>query len=150
MPVYVINHGLDLDEQVFYLAPKVQVVNLPSVQAAAGLFWVKPGTSEGSAGLVFGSVTGGSRDAALSVGLAYPFASQGGFSDEPLVMLGGELRADRRIKLVSENWIVPGDDAIVLSFGFRIIAKNLTVEAGAVTVTDGGGVLPIVNFSAAW
>lgn len=141
--------GLDLDEQVFYLAPKVQVVNLPSVQAAAGLFWVKPGTSEPSAGLVFGSVTGGSRDAALSVGLAYPFAARGGFADEPLVILGGELRADRRLKFISENWIVPGSDGMVLSLGFRIIAKHLTVEAGAATVTD-GGVLPIVNFSAAW
>jgi hypothetical protein len=142
--------GLDLDEQVFYVAPKVQLVNLPAVQAAAGLFWVKPGTSEESAGLVFGSVTGGSRDAALSVGVGYPFASEAGFADDPLVMVGGEFRASRRLKLISENWIVPGEDAAVLSFGFRIIARNLTVEAGAVTTTEGGGFLPIVNFSAAW
>lgn len=142
--------GIDIGEQVFYIAPKLQVLNVPGLQGALGAFWVKPGTSEESAGLVFGTVTGGGRVAAATVALGFPFVSDAGFADDPLVMFGGELRVDRGLKLLSENWVVPGADEVLTSFGARILTSRLTVELGAATSTDGGGFLPVVSFSVTW
>jgi hypothetical protein len=142
--------GVALDEQVFYIAPKVRLVNLPTLQVAAGGFWIKPGSSDDGAGLIFGTLTGGSRDAAITVTAGFPFVTQGGFEEQPLVMVGGELRIARDLKFISENWILPGEDVSLVSAGLRIITRSLTVEVGAVTSTDGGGFLPIVSFSVVW
>ena len=141
--------GLAIDEQVFYVAPKLQLFDIGLLQGAAGVFWVKPWTSEESAGMVFGGLTAGPERASFSGGIGFPFASQGGFADQALVMLGGEIRGTRHFKLLTENWLVPGEDGAVMSLGVRFISRSLTVELGAATTTD-GGFLPIVNVSAGW
>ena len=141
--------GIDIDEQVFYFSPKVQVVNTRYVQGAVGVFWVRPGSSDESAGLVYSSLTAGDMTASFSGGLAFPFYSDGGLQDQPVLMLGGEVRASRGVKLITENWIAPGEGDALLSFGVRIIGSRLTVEAAAITSSD-GGFAPLVNFSLAW
>jgi hypothetical protein len=143
--------GIDLEDQVFYIAPKLQVFNAKYVQGAVGLFWAKPGTSEESVGLVYGGVTAGDVRAAFSGGISLPFGSESGFEDDhPLVMLGAELRMTQSLKFITENWILPGDETSIASFGFRIIRNRLTVEVAAAVATSGGGYLPVVNFSTAW
>ncbi|MFB3111908.1 MAG: hypothetical protein ACE10G_07745, partial [Gemmatimonadales bacterium] len=108
------------------------------------------GTSEESVGMVYTGITAGDFRAAFSGGISFPFGSQSGFSEDPLLMLGGEVRATKSLKFITENWIVPGEDAAILSFGFRIIQSRLTVEAAVVTSPEGGGFLPLVNFSTTW
>ncbi len=142
--------GIDLEDQVFYIAPKLQLFNSEYVQGAVGLFWVKPGTSEESAGMVYTGITAGDLRAAFSGGISFPFGSRSGFSEDPLLMLGGEVRATKSLKFITENWIVPGEETAILSFGFRIIQNRLTVEAAVATSTEGGGFLPLVNFSITW
>ncbi|MEE9183150.1 MAG: hypothetical protein V3U39_01585, partial [Acidimicrobiia bacterium] len=63
---------------------------------------------------------------------------------------GGEVRATKSLKFITENWIVPGEETTILSFGFRIIQSRLTVEAAVATSTEDGGFLPLVNFSITW
>ena len=142
--------GIDLEDQVFYIAPKLQLFSSEYVQGAVGLFWVKPGTSEESVGMVYTGITAGDFRAAFSGGIAFPFGSRSGFSEDPLLMLGGEVRATKSLKFITENWIVPGEETTILSFGFRIIQSRLTVEAAVATSTEGGGFLPLVNFSITW
>ncbi len=142
--------GIDLQDQVFYIAPKAQVFNSEYVQGAVGLFWAKPGTSEESVGMAYSGVTAGTPRAAFSGAIAFPFGSRDGFSDNPLLMLGGEVRATKRLKIISENWIAPSEEDAIVSLGFRIIASRLTVEVAVATSTGGGGFLPVVNFSTAW
>ncbi len=141
--------GIDLSDQVFYIAPKLQLFDADYVQGAVGLFWVKPGSSEESAGMVYGGITAGDYRASFSGGIAFPFASASGFAEDPLVMLGGEMRASRSLKIITENWLIPGEEAALLSLGVRIIGSRTTVEAAAVTSTE-GGFFPIVNFSVSW
>lgn len=142
--------GIDLDEQVFYIAPKLQVFNTEYVQGAVGLFWAKPGSSEESVGMVYTGITAGDVRAAFSGGISFPFGSESGFTEDPLVMLGGELRVTKSLKFITENWILPGEETSIASFGFRIIRNRLTVEVAAAVATDGDGYLPVVNFSTAW
>ena len=142
--------GIAIADQVFYLAPKVQVFDTGPVQGAIGLFWVQPGTEFESAGLVYSGITAGNRSSAFSGGVAFSFESHGGFNDDPLLILGGETRVSRGVKLITENWFAPGAGDSVFSFGVRIIGSRITVEAAAVTSSEGGFVLPLVNFSLTW
>lgn len=142
--------GIALRDQVYYIAPKAQVFNSEYVQGAVGLFWAKPGTGEESVGMAYSGVTAGTPRAAFSGAIAFPFGSRDGFSDNPLLMVGGEVRATKRLKIISENWIAPSEEDAIVSLGFRIIASRLTVEVAVATSTGGGGFLPVVNFSTAW
>ena len=142
--------GIDLEDQVFYIAPKLQLFSSEYVQGAVGLVWVKPGTSEESVGMAYTGITAGDFRVAFSGGISFPFGSRSGFSEDPLLMLGGEVRATKSLKFITENWIAPGEEAAILSFGFRIIQSRLTVEAAVATSTEGGGFLPLVNFSITW
>ncbi len=141
--------GIDLRDQVYYIAPKAQVFNSEYVQGAVGLFWAKPGTNEESVGMAYSGVTAGTPRASFSGGIAFPFGSRSGFSDNPLLMVGGEVRATKRLKIITETWIAPSEGDAILSLGFRIITSRLTVEVAVATTTE-GGFLPLVNFSTAW
>lgn len=64
--------------------------------------------------------------------------------------MGGEVRATKRLKLITENWIAQSEDDSIVSFGLHVIASRLTVEVAVATTTGQGGFLPLVNFSTAW
>ncbi len=143
--------GIDIGDQAFYVAPKVQLFDAKYVQAAVGAFWVEPGSDVRGAGLAYGAVTAGTHLASFTGGLAVPFTSEYGFEGETFVILGGEIRASRGVKFITENWLAPseGGGESLMSFGIRIIRHRLTVEAAAITSSD-GGFFPLVNFSFSW
>lgn len=103
-----------------------------------------------SGGLVYGGVTAGDMIASFSGGLAFPFVSDDGFEEDPLLILGGELRVSRGVKLITEHWVATGEGAALLSLGVRIIGSRLTVEAAAVTSSEESILFPLVNFSLTW
>lgn len=144
--------GIAIDEQVFYLSGKLRFLNVDYVQAAAGVFWVHAGSTDESAGAVLGTVTAGSDIAAFTGSIAFPFATASGFESKPLIALGGEYRVSRKIKFITENWIVPGEDGVILSFGIRFIGESLTGElAGVVpTTSDDLYVFPLASFAYTW
>lgn len=134
----------------FYLAPKVQVVRTPMAQASVGtlvfLF------DDEMVGVAYGVGTFGNSDRALSAGLGY-FYSGDELVNEPAFMLGGETRVSRRIKLISENYVLPDRVGYVLSGGVRFIGDRFSTEVavfGAWSDGDGECCLPIVNFSYAF
>ena len=134
----------------FYLAPKVQVVRTPTAQASIGtlvfLF------DDEMVGVAYGVGTFGNTDRAVSAGLGY-FYSGDELVNEPAFMLGGETRVSRRIKLISENYVLPDRVGYVLSGGVRIMGDRFSTEVavfGAWSDGDGDCCLPIVNFSYAF
>ncbi len=56
----------------------------------------------------------------------------------------------KRVKIITENWLVPSEGEAIVSGGFRIIFESATIEFALATTTVGGGVLPVVNFSLSW
>ena len=114
------------------------------VQAAVGVLHVFD-TSEGdSAGIAYGVGTFGSSDNAITAGagMAYSGDSRGG-----IVMIGGERRVHRNIKLITENYIWQGGDGIV-SAGVRFMGERLSADLGlAMPIgADEGFVFPVVSF----
>jgi hypothetical protein len=134
-----------VDEQIYYLTPKVGMSFGEQIHLAAGLLFV--GTPDGTGGVGYGVGTLGTPDRSLTMGLGYGFAG-GDIESKPVVMLGGELRVSRRIALVTENYVLPiEDDNVVYSFGLRFMGEKLTTDLALFNVTGSGVIgLPYVDF----
>lgn len=132
----------------FYVAPKVQLVRTEKAQISVGTlaFFFE----EEVVGIAYGVGTFGSSDNAFTAGLGFGYSGED-FESEPLGMIGGETRLGRRVKLMSENYFLPGsvDEGIVFSGGLRFISGNLSADVGIAGAAgnDAGCCLPLVNFS---
>jgi hypothetical protein len=146
--------GLRVQDQLLYLAPKIRVVQRRSLSVAVGATYMRLGWSDfvdAWGGVAYGVTTLGSEDAAITVGLGWPFAS-GGTTREPWVMAGGELRVARDIKLLAEGWKFPGATDVPVIAGIRFLGERLAVDCGVLRVlgADMTGVVPWVDFVANW
>ena len=67
-------------------------------------------------------------------------------------MIGGETRVSRRIKLVTENYFLPGEIGLVWSVGFRLIGERFSTDLGIAGFAgeDSGCCLPLITFSYAF
>jgi len=133
--------------EVFYFAPKLTVVQTEQVDGAIG---VLVGAAKGStAGIVYGVGTVGDRDRALTGGIGWGF-SDGDLQNQSVVMLGGELRAGPRLKLLSESYFLPGEEGAIVSVGVRFFSENLSADLGGARYvgSDCSDVcwFPLVNF----
>ncbi len=146
--------GLPLQDQLFYVAPKVRLLQRRSVDVAVGVTYLRLGWSDfvdAWGGVGYGVTTVGSEDAALTVGLGWPFAS-GGASREPWMMGGGELRVARGLKLLAEAWKFPGSSDVPVIGGLRFLGERIAVDFGLLRVfgVDMTGVVPWIDFVANW
>jgi hypothetical protein len=142
--------GLGMDNQLMYAIPKLGFHAAPAVDfsVAAIIFRVPNDWDDGDAhsvGLLCGTGTFGSDDYSLSLGIGYGFAD-GEVADKPALMLGGEARVARRLSLMSENWILPGVDDAVVSYGCRFLGERVSVDLALFNVLDDELVFPGIPF----
>ncbi len=133
----------------FYVAPKVQLFSTARAAISVGtlaLFF-----DDEIVGINYGVGTFGTPDHALTVGLGFGFSGEE-FSNQPVAMIGGETRASRRIKLVTENYFLPGEDALLFSVGLRFIGERFSTDLGIAGFagSDSGCCIPLINFSYAF
>jgi len=130
----------------FWITPKVQVLAGGRTQAALGVMHFL-NVGDGNLGIAYGAVTHGSTDSALTVGAGYAYVrSSGEIDGAGVLMLGGEHRVSRRIKVISENYIFTGLG--LASVGVRFIGERLSADVGLVVPlgAEERVVFPIVNF----
>lgn len=120
-------------DNIFYLTPKIGLHAGGNLDLAVGALYIFLPfddvfeDNDNSAGILYGVATLGDDNHNLTGGLGYGFAN-GELADSPVLMLGGEYRLGRRISFVSENWIIPGGDAALISYGLRIFGEKLSVD----------------------
>lgn len=139
--------------QIFYLAPKYEVVRAPGASAAVGVLALFAPQEEldGSAGLIYGVGTFGNPDRAVTVGATVPFVATSEDSDlgnDPVFMVGAESRVGLRTKLLTENYVVPGEGSLI-SGGIRFFGERLSADFGvglAVGGSENACCVPLVNF----
>lgn len=139
--------------EVFYVAPKYEVLRTPTASAAVGVLALFATQETGSAGLLYGVGTIGGPDKALTLGATVPFIAADGESDigdQPAFMVGGESRISRRMKLLTENYLFPSEGGYALvSGGVRFFGERLSADFGigaAFGDGDNACCLPLVNF----
>lgn len=133
-----------------YVGPKLLLLEGPRHHLSAGVF---AGFFDGGvSGVAYGVGTWGDRDNAVTAGAGWGFTAGDGDGDvtsRPLILLGGEARTGRRIKLLTENYFVPGENGAVASGGARFWGERLSADAGVGVLFVDGKVeccLPLVNF----
>jgi hypothetical protein len=134
----------------FYVAPKLRVMHSGSAEVSIGTFALLV-DGEGI-GIAYGVGTFGSQDRAMTVGLGFGFAGSD-FLSQPVAMIGGEVRANASVKLITENYFLPGETGAVISGGIRLIGERFSTDLGIMGFAgdgDTGCCLPVVNFSYAF
>jgi hypothetical protein len=117
--------------QVFYFTPKL-AFTLPDERFSLGAGALYMNTTFGSAEglrIVYGAGTFGSPRAALTIGTGYGYVG-GEFSDNPVILIGGEVQVSNNIKFLSENWFPVNSHVSLLSLGIRIFGDNLAGDFG--------------------
>jgi hypothetical protein len=117
-------------ERPVWVTPKVKLLETRSTAVSAGVMHFF-NVDEASVGIAYGVVTQGSTDNAVTIGLGYSYART---DDEDagsgVVMLGGERRVSKRIKLVTENYVFKGGG--FASGGVRFFGEKLSADFGLV------------------
>lgn len=130
-------------QRPFWFTPKVTVVARERTQASVGVMHIANVDGD-SLGIGYGVVTVGTRDSAITIGggLAY---SRYGDTSPPIVMVGGEHRVHRNVKLVSENYVTDGGG--IASAGVRFMSGKLSADLAlaAPIGVDEVVVFPMVN-----
>jgi hypothetical protein len=138
--------GLGLDEQLFYVTPKVGVVAGPRLNIAVGALVVGAGElDEGPIGIGYGVATFGGEDANATVGAGFGFSRSS--TSQALLMVGGSARTSRNIALVTENYVYTGDgSAVLLSGGIRFMSEKVAVDLAGFIVTEAQYPIPYLSF----
>lgn len=155
-------------ERLIWFAPKVQLFRRQKAAVAVGAlhFWVTGRESycpEGAYyceedpvhnGVVYSVVTLGSEDEAMTLGGGAIYRGLQ-LAEDPLVfMVGGEARASEGMKLITENYLFPGDGVMLLSGGLRFFGEKLTADLGLLAPVgqgmEGFSAFPLVNFVYNW
>lgn len=126
------------ESQIYYFAPKITPLHIKNFDLSAGVLYINALESDFSGGgIVYGVGTYGSNDNAFTLGLGWGFAG-GEIANKPILLLGGEIRLSNSIKLISENWIPPGTDLVMYSFGIRFFGENLAADLGFIRPSQSG------------
>jgi hypothetical protein len=123
-----------LPNQIVYAAPKVTFYRKSSVQLGAGALVGTSTKFDQSAGMLFGIVTVGGSDRSLTAGAGLGFAATE-FSTRPVLLIAGEYQVSNFIKLLSENYIIPGyADAIFFGGGVRFFGEKVSADFAFLTL----------------
>ena len=131
-----------------YVAPKLLIHERGNTAFGVGAL---AGVADGeTAGVMYGVFTRGHSDRAVTVGLGFGFAD-GNVGADPVLVLGGEQRISRRVKLVGEAYAVPtsGEATAVWLGGFRFFGSGLAADLALVGVAgeDGFPAIPWLSFA---
>jgi hypothetical protein len=136
--------GFEDFERPFWITPKLQVLDTGRTQVAAGVFHAFDSSSSGG-GIAYGVVTHGDSNASFTAGAGMAYAVDGGRS--AVVMIGGDARIRRNIKVMTENYVWRGGDG-VLTGGVRFLGDHLSADVGLAFPVGAGEffAFPVVNF----
>jgi hypothetical protein len=137
------------DDQILYIAPKITPLSTGNFDLSAGVLYAKPPEADEGGGIVYAVGTYGTSVSSLTVGLGFGFSGDD-FADKPILVLGGDVRISRTVKLLTENWIIEGEGSL-LSFGIRFFGSSLAADFALIYPTesddDGFPFLPWVGFA---
>ena len=145
--------GLGLDDQLYYITPKVGVYTSPGVNVAVGALIAgeKEFSDASPVGIGYGVATFGDENASMTTGAGFGFA-HGNTSSTALVMVGGSRRVSKSIALVSENYfLTEAKSSILYSGGLRFISERLAVDVALVgTSASNSYLFPYLSFIYRW
>jgi hypothetical protein len=144
--------GVGLDEQIYYLTPKVGLYASPDVNVAVGALVAGAGviSDQTPAGIAYGVVTFGDENTSATIGSGFGFA-RGNTTSTAVLMVGGSTRVSKSVALVSENYFTSESNAHVLvSGGIRFMSEHIAVDLAGFGGSGIDVVVPYVAFIYRW
>ena len=147
--VVTLNGGISIlptgGDQLFYLASKVTFVQSDMFSAAAGFAYANitsfnSNSSNTGEMVFFGVGTLGNEKMSLTAGLGLFNVKK---DPSTIFLIGADLRVSRRVKLITENYIIPTQDYwgkknnLLISFGIRFFGGNLSGDFGLIQLIEG-------------
>lgn len=137
-----------VENNVFYVMPKIGLVQKPDLNVAAGaLVGMAPVDHGTTFGITYGVATFGPPDASVTAGAGYAFAG-GDWTNDPLLMLGLHKRLTRRTAFVSENYMIPNEQDALISYGVRVFGEKMGVDLAFWNVSGDDMIFPGVPYLA--
>ena len=135
--------GLGLSEQVLSVAPKVGLYDSGDVALSMGVLYMNV-ADEGAGGMAFVVGTKGSPDKSFTCGIGLGYIADEGedvdFAEHPILLLGGNIRLSESMALVSENWLITGEDLGLdqqpLGLALRFFGPRIAVDAGVIIIGE--------------
>ena len=138
--------GLSLSDQLIILSPKIGINSDGPIEfAVGGMFITVPVDDPVTVGIINAMGTIGSDDKSLTLGLGYGYAD-GKLGDKPAVILGGEWRFSRKISFVSENWMLPGVNDAIISYGLRFFGEKFSADIAFANILDEDAIFPGIPY----
>ena len=137
--------GIDIDEQLFYLTPKVGIKATETLDLAVGALIVNIPDDDETVGILYGVGTFGNENIDFTIGFGYGFVDSD-LAEKPMIMLGFEGRTSRRTAFVSENWIFHGVDNPLISYGFRFFGEKISVDLAFVNILGEDAIFPGIPY----
>jgi hypothetical protein len=144
--------GVGLDEQIYYLTPKVGLYSSPNVNVAIGALvaGAQVISDDSPFGIGYGVVTLGDENTSATIGTGFGF-SRGNASSTGVLMLGGSNRVSKSFALVTENYLTTERDASVLvSGGVRFMSEHIAVDLALFGGKGINALVPYVAFIYRW
>ena len=135
--------GLGLSEQVLSLAPRFGLYDSGDVALSAGVLYMKV-ADEGAGGMAFVVGTKGTPAKSFTCGIGLGYIAEEGenvdFAEHPVLLLGGNIRLSESMALVSENWLITGEDLGLdqqpLGLALRFLGSKIAVDAGVIIIGE--------------
>ena len=135
--------GLGLSEQVLSLAPRFGLYDSGDVALSMGVLYMKV-ADEGAGGMAFVVGTKGSPDKSFTCGIGLGYIAEEDeavdFAEHLVLLLGGNIRLSESMALVSENWLIAGQDLGLdqqpLGLALRFFGPRIAVDAGAIIIGE--------------
>jgi hypothetical protein len=112
--------------RVVTLTPKVRLAQHGDISVAFGLFH-SMFFGHSSAGAAYIAMTRGTTDGAFTIGIIRPYH---GLWDGSVILIGGEARAGRRVRFITENYWMP--ESLVTFTGVRVHRARYSTDVGLV------------------
>ena len=97
----------------------------------------------GKVGFYYGIVTLGKKHQNISASFGRSFLTED-INSQPLIIISGIFQINKRVALISENWIAPSFNYYeVFSYGIRIFGKKISVDIALINNKDISRFIPI-------
>ena len=131
-----------------WFTPKLLLASTPDVQVSIGAMHFL-NTGDATFGVAYAAMTAGSTDSAVTIGVGQAYAREGRSSGSAFVlMVGGEHRFSRRLKFVTENYVIEGHTLI--TGGLRVLGDRLSADLGWFMPVDSNEWMAVPMFNFVW